>query len=360
MQDHPYEHIVYLFQGGGALGAFQVGICEALLQDPRCQPDWIVGTSIGAVNAAIIAGNVPEERQKRLNAFWNLVATADFMQESFSQPWIIMMKNWMASQKAVLLGQAGFFSPRWHWHLWGAKPADQLSFYNTHALRETLERLVDFRLINQKKVRLTVSAVNVAGGRLVHFDNFEQEITPEHIMASGALPPGFPAIGIHGHYYWDGGLNSNTPLQVIFDEKAKEKILCFMVDLFAIRAECPTTLSQVLKRKKDLQFSSHFKDILRHFCEIHALRHRVDQLLKELGRNAEEEALLPGRPSLLNMVRFHFRDSKTDLWTKDFEFSQSSIRARRLQGFEVAQKALADPKWLFTLPTQSGIVVHNF
>jgi len=359
-----YDEIIYVLQGGGALGAYQVGVCERLL-DEGCEPTWVIGTSIGAINAAIIAGNPAKHRAQRLNEFWNTVATqmSFGLMHTKSQE-LRALKNILAAQNAIVYGQPGFFKPRilnpW---MQTNRAVDELSFYDTHSLKQTLEKLIDFDWLNQKKVRLTVSAVCVEDGTVAHFDNANQEITPEHIMASGALPPGFPAICIEGKNYWDGGISSNTPLANIFDGSVGGKIMCFVVNLFSNEAQTPQTMEQVIARKKDLVYASRYKQVLNYFLEVSKLRHmirhmcEVHQDLKSYPGAAE---ICAARPMALNVVRFQYRDPPYELWCKDFEFSQESLTDRYKCGYEDVQRALQRPSWLHTIPSHTGVILHEF
>src|SRR5579883_913390 len=219
-----YDKIVYLLQGGGALGAYQAGVCQALLEH-QCEPDWVVGTSIGAINASIIAGNEPQDRIAKLKEFWNMVTVPvpEFIGPE-NNMLVLQSFNYWVAQWILMYGVPHFFKPKYITpSLFINNTPDKISFYDTTELRTTLEKVVNFKLINQKRVRLTLGAVRIRGGLDVHFDNTKQIIGPEHIMASSALPPGFPAIKIDGEYYWDGGVSSNTPFSVLLEEKISQK-----------------------------------------------------------------------------------------------------------------------------------------
>ena len=242
----PFEVVALVLQGGGALGAYQAGVYEAL-HEARIHPNWIAGISIGAINAAIIAGNPPENRVERLREFWTHVTTdgpwlgtgnaflglahGDAMREILNQ---------MSAALALASGARGFFTARpflpW---LYPVGTPEATSFYDTADLKRTLERLVDFERINAGETRLSVGAVNVRTGNFVYFDTATHTIRPEHVMASGALPPGFPAVEIDGEHYWDGGVVSNTPLQWIAESEPRRDTLAFQVDLWSAQGELP-------------------------------------------------------------------------------------------------------------------------
>jgi NTE family protein len=250
-----HDHTVLALQGGGALGAYQAGVYDGLAGSGFA-PDWVAGVSIGAINSALIAGKLPEHRVERLREFWERVsAQAPLV---LPQPLELMrpMMNRMSAATAVMFGIPGFFSPR-------AIPPymapegtiNALSIYDTEPLKATLEELADFDLINRKDVRLSLGAVNVRTGQSVYFDNHSIKITPEHVMASGALPPGFPPVEISGESYWDGGIVSNTPLHYVLDD-FRISALIFQVDVFSGIGEVPQNLDQVQERAKDIQYAS--------------------------------------------------------------------------------------------------------
>lgn len=357
---HPYDCVIYLLQGGGALGAYQVGVCENLIKH-HCPPDWLIGTSIGGINAAILAGNQPELRIEKLKAFWHKIATPS-LPDNFplADKWH-KWQNLFASESAILYGQKGFFKLRFtNPFMQQTDEPDNISFYDTSELRQTLEEFIDFNLINQQKVRLSLSAVCVEDGNQVHFDNTVQEIGPEHIMAASALPPGFPAIKLGNKHYWDGGISSNTPLKIIFEEKVPRKLLCFMVDLFANKAEQPKTMMEVLKRKKDLEFASQYQEILKYFCAMHRLRHIIREMAEQSNNQICIDNVTLGHPCALNIIRFQYVDTENDLWTKDFEFSMRSIKQRQLQGMADVEKLFVNPLPLAIIPDDSGFILHDY
>ena len=237
--------VALVLQGGGALGAYQVGVYEAL-HEAGLEPDWVSGVSIGAINAALIAGNPPERRLERLTTFWERITERKVWLHTPDGDVYRQARNWTSQMMTTLLGQPGFFVPN-QVNPWlspaGARTAT--SYYDTAPLRETLVELVDFRLLNSKVCRFAVGAVNVLSGNFVFFDNATIEITPEHIMASGALPPAFPTVKIGTDYFWDGGLVSNTPLAHLLAQDDDVNSLVFQVDLFSARGPLPRTIQDV-------------------------------------------------------------------------------------------------------------------
>ncbi len=273
----PFERIALLLQGGGALGAYQAGVYQGLAE-AGLHPDWTAGISIGAINAALIAGNPPEDRVAKLRQFWELVTSTDpywqfppsstadgndniatlLAQFDPSKGDVVRaLSNQWSAARALCLGAPGFFMPRlltpW---LWPHGSTEATSYYDTRPLKSTLERLVDFDRINSGAMRFSVGAVNVRTGNFVYFDTTTHLIRPEHVMASGALPPGFPAVEIDGEHYWDGGLVSNTPLSWVVDNLPHRDTLAFQVDLWSAQGELPRKMAQIQARQKEIQYSS--------------------------------------------------------------------------------------------------------
>lgn len=288
---HDYDQTIYLLQGGGALGAYQVGVCQGLLEY-GCEPDWLIGTSIGAINASIIAGNEPANRIPKLKEFWHRISSP-FPCSDETHNLLQQWQNFISSQWTVFLGQPGFFRPRILNPLSYFVALHQMSFYETSELRETLTDLIDFDLINQKQIRLSLGVIEIENGSPHYFDNMQQRIGPEHIIASAALPPGFPAVEIDGKYYWDGGISAIAPIQAVVKENLPQSLLCFMAELFVPH------------------------------------------------RQTEPDSYSAN----LNIIRFCHRDRPSDLWTKDFEFSIQSINERLEMGYQDVQNTLRNPKW---------------
>jgi NTE family protein len=351
-----YDKAVGLvLQGGGALGSYQAGVYEALAQSEYL-PDWVAGVSIGAINAAIIAGNAPERRVERLRAFWEgITAPAAF--------WPLGPTGFAAADRAfsvlnaVMLGQPGFFAPR--------PPVDFLlhrkpvSYYDTAPLRATLERLVDFDRINARGVRLSLGAVNVMTGRLHYFDNARDTIRPEHVMASGALPPGFPAVEINGVPYWDGGVVSNTPLRYVLEQIPRRSRLTFQVDVFHASGPVPESFDQISEREKDIRFSSRTRRETETFSLMHDVRHNINTLWEKLPedlRNTPEAEFLYnfGCVTTMDIMEIIYRPGVVLGQDKDYEFSAATMRKRWDAGLEDARSALAASPWLQPMPSELG------
>src|SRR6202161_545847 len=278
---------VLVLQGGGALGSYQAGAYQALCHFDF-EPAWVAGISIGAINAAIIAGNAPENRVPRLKEFWEMVSSP--------VPWNPIVKgdrsrvlfNETSAALIATFGVPGFFQPRFPpAPLWPPGSPESQSYYDTAPLRATLEHLVDFDRINDLKTRLSVGAVGVTSGNFRYFDNFEfkklgKKIGPEHIMASGALPPGFPSIVIDGEHFWDGGIASNTPLDFVLDAEIDRDLLIFQIDLFSARGPLPVSLLEAAEREKDIRFSSRTRMNTDKNKEIHNARKALRELIGKL------------------------------------------------------------------------------
>ncbi|SHN69721.1 DUF3734 domain-containing protein [Bradyrhizobium erythrophlei] len=344
-----------VLQGGGALGSYQAGVYEALSASEYL-PDWVAGISIGAVNAAIIAGNPPQERVTRLREFWEGITAPSALWPVSDGP-ITSHHRRTSSLTSMLFGQPGFFAPRapTFW-FFGGKVT---SYYDTAYLKSTLERLVDFDRINAREMRFSVAAVNVRTGNFAYFDNAATKIRPEHVMASGALPPGFPAIEIDGEHYWDGGLVSNTPLQYVVEYMPRRSRLVFQVDLFHARGRLPTDLEEVTERDKDIRYSSRTRaatDMLRH---MHDVRHNInglwDQLPEHLRQTPEAKFLYNfGCVTTMDIVQLIYRPTDNQGHSKDYEFSRATMKARWAQGLADARATLLASPWLAPMPPEIG------
>jgi NTE family protein len=359
-----YDRVALVLQGGGALGAYQVGVYEALAST-GCEPNWISGVSIGAVNAAIIAGNEPENRLKRLGEFWELVSGRRIWRYTPDGDFYRELRNQTSAWMTMSLGQPGFFKPRgvnpWLQPL-GAKGAT--SYYDSAPLRETLERLVDFDILNDGTKRLSVGAVNVRTGNFAFFDTREQRIEPEHIIASGALPPALPMVRIEGEEYWDGGIVSNTPLQYLLEQDEDLSSLVFQVDLFSARGAIPRSMPQVMTRHKDIMYSSRTRQNTDSFRRLHTLKMRLLDALQRVPaeqlRDGEKELIADySDAGVINIVHLIYQHKTYESDAKDYEFSGTSMREHRLAGYEDTMRTLRHGSWLKPPTSVAGIVVHD-
>ncbi|GGC37734.1 membrane protein [Siccirubricoccus deserti] len=359
-----YDGVVLLLQGGGALGSYQGGVYEVLAETPFL-PDWVAGISIGAVNAALIAGNPPERRVERLREFWRRVTNSVHWSWLPDGDALRSAANLFAAWSALLTGQPGFFRPR------GVVPYFQpaghacaVSWYDTEPLHRTLLELVDFDLLNDGPTRLSVGAVNVATGNTVYFDTRERRLGPEHIMASGALPPGFPPVEIDGEYYWDGSLVSNTPLQYVLDAGPAPTSLVFQVDLFSSRGKAPRTLPEADERAKDIRFSSRTRLVTDVYRRMHDMRCAIETLLAKLpeAMQADPEvqriaAQIP--PSRLNLLQLVYRQSEYDRDYKDYEFSRNTMLDHWQAGRNDLVRTLRHLDWLEPPDERTALVSHD-
>lgn len=370
-----HDLIALVLQGGGALGAYQAGVYEELA-NTAYQPDWIAGVSIGAINAALIAGNPPARRIERLSAFWHLVSSGmgPSPDKLSATPWLKayseMAKprgafNQFSALWSAMLGIPGFYNPR-------IPPAmlqpegspGALSIYDTAPLRATLEELIDFDLINSKKVRLSVGAVNVRTGNSEYFDNFDRIIGPEHIMASGALPPAFAPVEIDGQAYWDGGIVSNTPLQYVLDMRGKKSLLALQVDLFNARGEMPVNLAGVQQRQKDILYSSRTRYNSNMVAEIANTRNAIRDLLMKLPKNLKDDATVRQLTEAIHVapadiVHLIYRQASYELESKDYEFSRVSVLEHWQAGERDMRDTVTHPEWLKSSGLDDGVTQYD-
>lgn len=368
-----HDNHALVLQGGGALGAYQAGVYEELF-NTSYQPDWIVGVSIGAINAALIAGNVHEKRIERLTEFWHLVSSGmgpvpDLFAESLSHPLFQGHPrtgfNQFSALWSAMLGIPGFYKPRY-------PPAvlqpdgspGALSIYDTAPLRETLEKLIDFDLVNSKRVRLSVGVTNVRTGNSEYFDNASHAIGPEHIMASCALPPAFPPVVIEGETYWDGGIVSNTPLQYVLDSHYDKKLCIFQVDLFSARGEIPVNLAGVQQRQKDILYSSRTRYNSNMVAGIVNTKKAIRDLLMKLPPGQRDEpAVKQLRESMrvepIDIVHLIYRQSRYELESKDYEFSRASVLEHWESGRRDAHDTVVHPEWLKSSGLNDGVTQYD-
>jgi NTE family protein len=359
------EKRVLVLQGGGALGAYQAGAYEALMAAGQ-EPEWIAGISIGAINAAIIAGNTPETRVLKLRAFWEKLSSGLQGVSLIPGDQGRSLFNEMSSWTATMFGIPGFYSPRLLSPLlaWpGTEGA--LSFYDTGPLRDTLLELVDFNLLNTNGIRLSVGAVNVRTGNFRYFDTTKEKITVDHIMASGALPPGFPPVLIEGEYYWDGGLVSNTPLYHVIDAADRNDNLCiFQVDLFSSRGVIPKTIMEAAEREKEIRFSSRTRmTTAAAESEMNlrsAARNLLKKLPKELADDPDAKILMENaRTSSITVMHLINRPTDADTQSKDYEFSRLSMDEHWETGANDVKKSLNSKAWRERKIPADGMVTFD-
>jgi NTE family protein len=356
MTDHPQPDVpasarrVLVLQGGGALGSYQAGAFQALCRN-GFDPEWVAGISIGAINAAIIAGNEADQRVDRLKEFWEMV--------SAPVPWNPVLKsersrtvfNETSAAIIATFGVPGFFTPRIPPSaIWPVNSATSLSYYDTSPLKKTLERLVDFDRINDLKCRLSVGAVGITTGNFRYFDNVEfsrqgKRIGPEHIMASGALPPGFPAILIDGEYYWDGGIASNTPLDYVLDAETDRDLLIFQVDLFSARGPVPETLLEAAEREKDTRMNTDKNR------QIHNARRAVRDLIEKLPEHLQSDPSVDylrkvAKENTVTVVHLIYKSKNYETSSKDYDFSHVAMTEHWNAGVRDVYLSMRHKEWL--------------
>jgi NTE family protein len=358
--------IVLVLQGGGALGAYQAGVYQAL-HEHGLVPDWIVGTSIGAINAALIAGNEQANRLQRVKAFWDRVSHPDGLDMGQVSDALRRSNIWFNTVDTVLRGAPGFFSPRLlSGFAFGAQVApEEASFYDTSPLKATLKELVDFDYLNAPGgMRLTVNAVKVRTGELAQFDSIHGDLCPDHVRASGSLPPAFAPVRIDGELYWDGGLYSNTPLESVLNELPGGDTICFMVDLWSAEGPEPVTMDEVQTRQKDVMFASRSKRHIEDYVATHAMQSKLRQLYARLPKASrspqdQEDLLALGCDATLHIVRLAYGGHDWHMAAKDVNFSKGSIEWRWEQGYRDAIRALTHAGWLAHVADDTAVVVHE-
>ena len=367
----PYDVVALVLQGGGALGAYQAGVYEGL-HEAGIRPNWLAGISIGALNAAIIAGSPEAERVERLREFWETICAApvewpageglaDAMPFAFD---LRSLHNAFAAVRALFQGQPGFFKPRFPPPLWSPFSGDSAtSYYDTSPLSQTLKRLVDFDRLNAGDVRVSVGAVNVRTGNLTYFDTAERRLGPKHFMASGALPPGFPTVEIEGEHYWDGGVVSNTPLSRVLSGEPCDT-LTFQIDLWSARGRVPYDMMEVSSRQKDIQYSSRTRNVTDQVLRMQKMRQALQRTIEKLPESARRDPEIRAvadlaRQRSYNIVHLIYQTKIHEGHSRDYEFGLSAMRAHWQNGLDDIRRTLADPRRLDPPAPEVGIVTHD-
>lgn len=359
---------VLILQGGGALGAYQAGAYCAL-HEHGIEPDWLAGISIGAINAALIAGNPPQERVEKLRAFWNRVSSGKFSRPMLPGHLGRLLFSMSSAMEVATFGANGMFTPRMPPPLmFDPMGSEQpLSYYDTSPLRDTLLELVDFDRLNHGDTRISVGAVNVTSGNFLHFDSNKQALKPEHIMASAALPDGLPPIEIDGEWYWDASLVSNTPLQYVIDENAHvcSDLLLFQVDLFSAEGSMPTNILEVGRRLKDIRHSSQTRTITNIVKDTQKIRAVVRRLLEKLPdehlSDSEQELLSKWScDAAITLVHLIYRQKGHELASKDYEFSKLSMTEHWQAGVQDIEHLLSQDQWIERQPIKDEVTVFDF
>ena len=365
MTNEAKELKALVLQGGGALGSYQAGVFDALAEG-GIEIEWVAGISIGAINGAIICGNPPERRVERLAQFWrqtsSLLSAPPIAQDGTS----LRLFNESSAAMTAGFGVPGFFTPRAPPLIpgWPYQPGE-LSLYDTSSLKETLLRLVDFERLNAGPLRYSIGATNAHTGNFQYFDTKYHKIGPEHVMASGALPPGLPAIEIGGEFYWDGGLVSNTPLQYVLDfESAREDVCVFQIDLFSAVGELPKTMLEVAQREKDIRYSSRTRlntDVERRRCDVRKAIHRFSAKMPAELREDPDWRLVEefGSPHATTIVHLIHRRALGESASKDYEFSRYTMQRNWADGRMDVEKTLTHPEWIARTLPRGGVKVFD-
>jgi NTE family protein len=352
--------VVLVLQGGGALGAYQGGVYEAL-HEAEIEPDWVIGTSIGAINGAIIAGNRVEHRLQSVRKLWALMTQERLGAKLW--PWI---GDWTSNLETVLKGIPGLFSPNPS-AFWG--PHAQLgvqraAFYSSEGLLSTLSELVDFEHLPSSSARLTIGAVNIRTGQMHYFDSRDMTVGADHVLASCALPPAFPAICIDGEPYWDGGIYSNTPIEAVFDDSPRRSSVVFAVQLWHATGSDPQSIWQVLSRQKDIQYASRATSHIARQMQIHQLRHVIRELVRRMPANEQETREIKelagyGCGTIMHIVELNAPRLDGEDHTRDIDFTAAGIEARWRAGLADARRVIDRKPWEITVEPKAGVAVHN-
>jgi NTE family protein len=357
--------VVLVLQGGGALGAYQVGVFEAM-HEAGIEPDWVIGTSIGAINAAIIAGNAPENRMHRLRDFWARVEQDVGLGGYDPLRFLTGLTNLTANLATVTRGIGAFFTPNpLAWLSTHAQLGiENAAYYTTTPLRETLAGLVDLEHCAEHKIRLTVGAVNVRTGEMRYFDSRDETVGIDHVLASGALPPAFPAVRIGGDPYWDGGIYSNTPIEAVLDDKPRKDSLIFTVHMWNPEGPEPESLWQVIGRQKDIQYASRAQSHIARQKQIHHLRHIIRELSKELPEAIRDSAKAKelaswGCGTTMHIARLVAPKLDGEDHTKDIDFTPAGIRERWREGYADTRRMIERAPWRAPVDPMDGVVIHD-
>ncbi|HLY58987.1 MAG TPA: patatin-like phospholipase family protein [Stellaceae bacterium] len=359
----PHGQITLVLQGGGALGAYQAG-CYQAMTEAGFEPHWVIGTSIGAMNAAIIAGNPPDQRLAKLRELWRCLEYGVPVKAASAFP---MFGGQLATWMTMMAGLDNFFTPNVAAFTSPYMPlgSDGAGYYSTERLKRTMTDLIDFGRVNELEIRLTVGAANVRTGEMRYFDSRDEPLSLSHVLASGALPPAFPAVRVDGELYWDGGILSNTPVEAVFDDMDRRSGLIFAVHMWNPRGAEPGTIAEVMSRQKDLQYASRARSQIRRQQELHRLRHVIAELAQQLPAetlDSDRGRLLAAHGCLTKMhiVRLLAPSVGANDHSKDIDFSPSSIEARWEAGYRNTSEVIQRAPWLGPSDPLDGFVLHEF
>lgn len=342
--------VVLVLQGGGAPGAYHAGSYQAL-HEAGIEPDWVIGTSIGAINGAIIAGNEVAHRLERLREFWAHLETR-------------LLGPWSAFAP-LLAGVPGFYypNPAAVWGIDAKVGLEQASLYSVDPLKKLLPGLVDFNLVNSGKPRFTLGLVGVRNGQIRYFDSRKETIGLEHVLGSCAIPPSFPAVRIKGESYWDGGIYSNTPVEVVFDDNPRRDCIVFTVQIWHSRGPEPESIAQVFMRQKDILFGSRSTSQIVQQAHLHHMRHIVRELvdmLPEERKNTLEVQDLAGWgcATTMHLIEINAEAIDGETNARDYDFSQAAIQVRWQAGYADTHRMIARRPWDDPIDPAVGVAVY--
>jgi NTE family protein len=329
--------VVLVLQGGGAPGSYQAGAYQAL-HEAGIEPDWIIGTSIGAINGAIIAGNKASDRLEKLNAFW------ESLDPHVPEPW---------NQIAPLVrGVPSFFypNPAMFWGVDTRVGIEQAAMYLVEPLKKMLPTLVDFDLVNSGNPRFTIGLTAVETGQMRYFDSNQEKIALEHVLGSSAVPPCFPAVLVDGQYYWDGGVYSNSPVEVVFDEFPRQSSVVFAVQIWPTHGPQPASLSHAFMRVKDILFGSRSRGHIKRQGELHRMRRIVRELVEMLPEEQKNSPRVKelrswGCTTTMHLVEINAQPLEGESNARDFDFSRATVQKRWRAGCADAARMISRQPW---------------
>jgi len=352
---------VLVFQGGGALGAYQAGVYEAL-HKAGIEVDWAIGTSIGAINASIIAGNAPTDRMDRLRAFWKRVEFGGWLDDYLPDALSTALRYW----SAVTTGIPGFFEPNLVSRFGLQSPLESVDagYYSVGPLRDTLRELIDFDVVNSGATRLTVGASNISTSEMVYFDTREEALDMRHILASGALPPAFPPVRIGDDFFWDGGVLSNTPVETVFDDNPRRNSMIYSVHIWNPEGPPPRSMHDVMNRYKDVQYSSRSAAHIKRQRQLHRLRHVITEIADHLSEDARSDPRVQnllgyGCWTRMHVVRLLAPRLGYEDHSKDVDFSPAGIKQRWEAGYAHTMRMLDAAPWRSETDPIEGFILHE-
>ncbi len=343
--------VVLVMQGGGAPGSYQAGAYQAL-HEAGIEPDWVVGTSIGAINGAIIAGNAASDRINKLKEFW------ERLDPRLPEPW--------TQVSPLVSGVPSFFypNPALAWGIDARVGIEQAAMYLVEPLRKLLPTLVDFNLVNSGNIRFTLGLTKVESGEMRYFDSSRETIALEHVLGSSAVPPCFPAVLVDGEYYWDGGVYSNSPIEVVFDEDPRRSSVVFAIQIWPMRGPRPQSLSHAFMRVKDILFGSRSRSHIMRQAQLHRMRRIIRELVDMLPaeqRDSPRVKELAGWScrTTMHLVEINAQPLKGETNARDFDFSRAAVQSRWDAGYTDTYRMLERRPWTAPIDPATEVTVYQ-